>query len=410
MNAEVNLLCYPNFNPNDLEGIKHSLLLADRVHVVAPTMTPAARIRPTQAAGAKADIRDLHKSGALKGVPKGLVHLIDDYQIARLHGKEFQHALEEDLEDQDLDKWEKKWTRILGQRAWLVSPDYFSVFLGFEVEPHYDIKEIDHPEHGKLLELPFRVGMSFGLSEALWASVDSGSSLFTIEPASEEFLRLRLKRGWRHLATGDELRLDRRIEKDFAEKFATNQLGSRALEIKVPDLLKRLKDMRIEEAIELRERPETKEALSDYRRGIAEIVTSEELWRIKTIADFEEAIESVVDQKIKPSFEALGEKRQFVKDLVQVFDLKDIASQTIKSVPKLIVTSAAATTVAGLTIPLIGGAAVSLAVPALVGLACGLTASAVERLLDKWQERKEELRAVQFLTYPLRVREALVDP
>lgn len=34
------VLYYPNFNPNDLAGIKQSLLLYDRVNLIAPVTTP----------------------------------------------------------------------------------------------------------------------------------------------------------------------------------------------------------------------------------------------------------------------------------------------------------------------------------------------------------------------------------
>jgi len=40
MEKHPRVLYYPNFNLNDLDRIKHSLLLYDRVSVIAPTMTP----------------------------------------------------------------------------------------------------------------------------------------------------------------------------------------------------------------------------------------------------------------------------------------------------------------------------------------------------------------------------------
>ncbi len=246
--------------------------------------------------------------------------------------------------------------------------------------------------------------MSFGLSEALWAAVDRGYTLFTDDPASQQFLMLRLKRGWKRLSRDPELRRTFGIEAQFAKNFAVAYLGAWILQSKVPEVIKSASDLPIEEVMKLREDSARKDALGSFRKGLADLVQSQSLWEAPKFADFETEAFKVFEKKILPAFKELEGCSLHLKDVFSAVDMKDAISEGIKSIPNLFVGAAVPSAAAGAAL-LLGGHPV--APTALLALSCGLTAHFVEKLIGQMSDRLNKRRSAQFLTYPLNLQKAL---
>jgi hypothetical protein len=404
------VLYYPNFKADDLTGIKQSLLLYDRVTVIAPASTPLMGTLLADSSGA--ELSNLRQSGALSeswSIYPGnsVLGSISDVEIIRKRRDEFITALLEDLEDPNVLAWETQFKRIDPQRSvsWFVLPSYFDDNPPNISKPGYQIEEIYHPGFGRLFRVPFLVGMSFGLSEALWAAVDRGYTLFTDDSASQDFLMLRLKRGWKRLTQDPELQKSFRIEKEFAEKFAVASLGAWFIRSKVPQFVKNASNYSLSDVLKLREDSDKKDALKYYRDGLSSLVMSEELWNVPTFRDFQGEASRIMDQKIKPAFEALEGRRVDLRDVFGAIDAKDAASEVIKAAPDLFVGAAVTSGVAATAALGLWGHTV--APHALLALGCGLTAHFAAKLIDNVNERLTKHRNAQFLTYPLRLRKTL---
>jgi hypothetical protein len=418
-NDEPELLYYPNFRADDLSGIKRSLLLYDRVHVIAPESTPHTVV--VLAEGTR--LEDVPRMGALGETLETLaygrsargesaVNIIYDSEITQARSKDFLIALNDDLADPDVQAWERRWkARHEGHEvAWYVLPSYLGGHLPVG-EAKYGIEPVHSAQHGELYKLPFLVGMSFGLSEALWAAVDRGLIPFTDDPTSEEFLMLRLNRGWVRLATDRELQRAFGLEQEIATQFATAALGTRVLQatrtlgIKVPETLEDLSNRTFEEIIALRNDSDQKQSLKAFRDGLAKLVMAQDLWNSRTFREFEDRAYKIVEEEIRPAFEVLERKKFSTRDLITPFDVGTALKKTIEKGPELFARAVvpAAATAGGLA-PLLG---VHVVPSALLGLGCGLAAEYVGELVKEIKEKVREHRAAQFLLYPKRVRERL---
>lgn len=403
------ILYYPNFNSKDLKGIKHSLLLCEKISVIAPTMTPRYRMPLTLTPAETKEPPMINPHGVIDANLFGIVNIIDDYQIAEKHSREFVRALEEDLNDPEIDTWEREWKQRYGGRdhAWFVDPAYFHYFLKIDIKPEYGIEKVPDKKFGELLKFPFRVGMSLGLSEALWGAIDNDCTLFTVDAASTSFLMLRLKRGWKHLAQAQELQDQLDLEPEFAKRFATAELATWTLGLKVPGLFQELDNLTVKDILTLRENSDQKGALESFRTGIAEIVTSTGLWKINNFREFKNEAYHIIDKTILPAFKALEEKRDLsLKEIFTAFDAGAALSEIIKAIPKLFVSTPAASaagTAGGLA--LYGG--IHLVPAALFALGCGIAAGGVKEFITGRQNRNKELAGAQFLTYPLQVQTRL---
>lgn len=413
MDNSPRILYYPNFNLNDLDGIKHALLLYDRVCVIGPTQTPSHALPTTPADlvdGEPGKIKPYPSDGALAGLGdeclledgSAAVEVIDDYQIASARADEFLSALREDLDDPDVAAWEATVRRRKPDRryAWYISAGYFQNNLGLDVgdrnvRARYRLGTVVEPQLGELIEAPLAVGMSLGLSEALWAAADRDLSPFTLDPASAEFLLLRLRRGWRALTADANAPLRRNLDIDLKKRFATTGLRDWALGFSVPDLFEDIPGMRLSEVIALRRRADTGRALADFYEGTTQIVLESGLWRAKDFEAFRAQAEHEADTRLGPAWEALHRKPFEARDLVTAVDTSKAAGQFIAGIPKLFVSSTAAA--AGGAVALTGG--LSLAPAALFALGCGLAGSTVARLLDGWRERREAKRNARFMSY-----------
>jgi hypothetical protein len=417
MGDEPRILCYPNFNPNDLEGVKHSLLLDERVSVIAPTMTPRYRVPMTRADRSAREDTEIKPWGALEEALEDCrlddgstaVECIDDVEIATARPEEFKSALSEDLADPEVAAWEARLQAAHPDREyfWYISAPYFHDLLKIDVgnatvRARYRLERVSDPKLGDLVKVPFLVGMSLGLSEALWAAVDKGRSLFTLDPTSADFLLLRLRRGWRLL--GNDPTLQRNLDIRLAKDFAASQLSTWTLGVAAPALFEKVPDMTLKEVMALRRRADVEEALGKFRGGMARIISERGLWEAKDFQAFRAKAEQTVDRDLKPSYEALDRKPFDVKDVVTALDPATAAASFIKDIPKLFVSGAAAATMGG-TVALAGG--VSFVPVALFALACGLTGTAVAKVLGKWSARVKERRDAQFLTYSVKLRDAL---
>jgi hypothetical protein len=170
-----------------------------------------------------------------------VVGLISDMEIIQSRRDEFISALEQDLADEAVLSWEKGWRSKQGKKDlnWFVLPSYFGDEVPAIDHPDYQIQPFRHDMFGELLRVPFLVGMSLGLSEALWAAVDKGYTLFTDDDASEQFLMLRLPRGWKRLTQDPKLHKQFGIETEYSKKYAVAYLGARTLQSKVPKLIQK---------------------------------------------------------------------------------------------------------------------------------------------------------------------------
>ncbi len=405
-NNKSEMLYYPNFGPDALPSIKQSLLMYDRVNVIAPLTTPI--IGSVLADIEGPELIEISKRGSLNesydlGQAQNVVKLIPDLEIIGAHRHEFISALYGDLEDREVLDWERQIkTRYRGRDlSWLVVPSYFNYDPPVIDNPAYRIEEVRHDKFGSLLRVPFLVGMSLGTSEALWAAIDKGLTLFTDNNISEQFLMFRLRRGWKDLLQDPDLRQEFGIEQEFAQKFAAASLCTWTLRKKIPEVIKNASGMSIEEIIELREKSKYKEVLSKYRSGIADLVLSHDLWEVKTFQDFEEEAYKIYKKNILPAFEALEKKRNLsIKDVFAAFDYKYALKETIKSVPSLFI-SAAVPAAAGSA--LVFGS-VAIAPAALLALGCGLGGNLVKNLLDKGSETR---RSTRFLKFPQYLQETL---
>jgi hypothetical protein len=417
MGDEPRVLCYPNFNPNDLDGVKHSLLLYDRVSVIAPTMTPRYRVPMTPAGHAQREGTEIKTWGALDGLREdcrlddgsSAVEFIDDKKIATARPEEFKSALSQDLADPEVAAWAARLQGAHPDREyfWYISGPYFHDYLKIDigdpaVRARFCLERVDDARLGELVKVPFLVGMSLGLSEALWAAVDRGRSLFTLDPTSADFLLLRLRRGWRML--GNDPALQRNLDLRLAKDFAASQLSTWTLGVAAPELFDRVPGMTLKEVMGLRRQSDDTDALTEFRGGMARIVSERELWRAKDFQTFRVEAERVADAVLKPAYEALDRKPFGIKDVVTSLDFATAAESFVKDIPKLFISGTAAATVGG-TVALAGG--VAFVPAALFGLACGLTGSAVAQVIGDLRERLKERHDAQFLTYSVKLHEAL---
>jgi hypothetical protein len=178
-----------------------------------------------------------------------LIDLIPDYQVVQGHQAEFLSALQEDFDDEKVQAWAARRKR---RQSWLVEGPYLNSIPGLLSKGDYEIKAIPR-DSGPLYRVPFLVGMSLGLSEALWAAVEGGQALYTSDPASEEFLMLRLRRGWKRLSHDAAIRRSLDIEDTFAKDMAAAQLGTWTLALQMPMLLNKIGDLSIEDILKLRQ-------------------------------------------------------------------------------------------------------------------------------------------------------------
>jgi dsRNA-specific ribonuclease len=405
------VLYYPNFDPNDLAGIKQSLLLYDKVNLIAPQTTPLMGRLLADSPGE--ELSQISGSGALSeswSLPSALsvVNMIPDEQIVRDRWDEFLAALSEDLADEEVLAWELQWkARNAGKEvSWYVLPSYFSLGMPVAGSPEHQIQEIYDKSLGLLMRVPFLVGMSLGLSEALWAAVDRGYTLFTDDDASQDFLMLRLKRGWKRLSRDPELRHAFAIEPEFASKVAVAYLGAWILQSKVPEAIKNASNLSVPEILELRQTSNQKNALEKFRKGIRELVQSQDLWEHAKFADFENEAYKIYSNEILPAFEELENRSVHLKDIFKVFDVNDAVSKGIKAIPDLFV-SAGVPTAMGTGAALLARHPVAPA--ALLALGCGVAAYTVPKLISEISGRLGKRRSAQFLAYPLRLQKALVQ-
>jgi hypothetical protein len=417
MGEEPRILCFPNFNPNDLEGVKHALLLNERVSVIAPTMTPRYSVPMTLADHAAHEGTAIKPWGALDEDLEDCrledgseaVEPLDDIEIASARPGAFKSALSEDLADPKLAAWEAGLQAAHPDREyfWYISAPYFRECLEIDIDDEkvrelYRLELADDQKLGELVKVPFLVGMSLGLSEALWAAVDKGRSLFTLDPTSADFLLLRLRRGWRLLGEDDGLQSD--LDFELAKDFAAYQLSNWTLGVRVPELFDKIPGMTVKQVMALRQRADTKDALAAFRAGMARIVTDRAIWEAKDLQAFRAELVKTVDKVLKPAYEDLDRKPFDANGIVTALNPADAAASFIKAIPKLFVSGTAAATMGG-TVALGGG--VAFVPAALFALACGLTGAAVAEVLSDWSTRLRERRDAQFLTFSVNVREAL---
>jgi hypothetical protein len=337
------------------------------------------------------------------------VEPIDDIEIASARPGAFKSALSEDLADPKLAAWEAGLQAAHPDREyfWYISAPYFRECLKIDIDDEkvrelYRLELADDQKLGELVKVPFLVGMSLGLSEALWAAVDKGRSLFTLDPTSADFLLLRLRRGWRLLGEDDGLQSD--LDFELAKDFAAYQLSNWTLGVRVPELFDKIPGMTVKQVMALRQRADTKDALAAFRAGMARIVTDRAIWEAKDLQAFRAELVKTVDKVLKPAYEDLDRKPFDANGIVTALNPADAAASFIKAIPKLFVSGTAAATMGG-TVALGGG--VAFVPAALFALACGLTGAAVAEVLSDWSTRLRERRDAQFLTFSVNVREAL---
>lgn len=401
------VLYYPNFHPNALPSIKRSLLLYARVNAISPTATPL--IGSILSEPSEMQLYEVSDKGALAEYydlfsGEQAVGMISDSEIIQSHRHEFQAALAEDLNDENVLAWEKRWkANHEGKELnWFVAPHYFGREIPNFGNPNYEIQEFGTDKFGTLLRVPFLVGMSLGLSEALWAAVDKGYTLFTDDNASEQFLMLRLGRGWKHFSQDPTLQDAFGLEPEFAGQYAVASLGTWTLQCKMPELIKEAANMSVSDIIELREQSDQRDALASFRSGLADLVQSSGIWEGKTFQDFENAAYKLYRQSILPAFEELeGRRVVSVRDVFGALDWKDALHTTVKSAPTLFVSAA----VLGGTAPLLGFPAVAPA--GLLALGCGLAGQFIHDVLERIGDRLKERRNAQFLSYPMNLQSAM---
>jgi hypothetical protein len=402
------VLYYPNFKANDLAGIKQSLLLYDKVNLIAPVTTPLMGSVLADSPGE--ELSEISKEGGLNeswSLPSAceVVRLIPDEEIVKDRWDEFMTALTEDLADRDVLAWEQQWkARSRGKDvSWFVLPSYFGGNPPALDRPEYQIQRVWHERFGELLRVPFLVGMSLGLSEALWAAVDRGYTLFTDDDASQHFLMLRLKRGWKRLTRDAELQRALDVEPEFAKSFAVAYLGAWVLRSKVPRVIKQASDLPIQEILNLRQSSHQRGALESFRRGLGDLVRSQDLWERPKFADFENEAYKIYDHQIRPAFEELEGQRVRLKDIFNAVDVKDAVSEGIKAIPDLFL-GAAVPTAVGTGAALLG---LPVAPAALLALGCGLAAHFVKSLMSESSDRLRRRRSAQFLAYPFYLEKTL---
>lgn len=413
------VLCYPNFNLNDLEGIKHSLLICHRVSVIAPTMTPYYQVPMIDAGLVEREPTKIMPYGALQDFldecrledGKPAVDLIDDYEIVQSRAAEFKRALQQDLHDPDVDAWENRWRARHPQRdyAWYISSPYFTELLDLDVhraqiQATFNLATLEDERFGELVKVPFRMGMSLGVSEALWAALDNDCSLFTLDPTSADFLMLRLRRGLSTLADDPRLRRELNLDLRVAKEFAASGFSAWTLAFAVPQLFQRIPQLSLAEVMQLRRQSDTTEALAKFRHGVASIVAERGLWKAQDFQTFRREAEHAADLALKPALEALEQKPLDVKDIVTAFDLSSAAGKLVEAIPKLFISGATGATVAG-AVALAG--ATGIVPAALFGLGCGLVGDAVAELINMRRERLAQRRHAEFLTYTAGLRDAL---
>ncbi len=405
---QCEVLYYPNFNSKALPSIKQSMLLYDRIKLIAPTTTP---LMGTILSDTSAGLHKIGEKGAIDESydlysAHNVVDIIPDLEIIQNRRDEFLKALNEDLSDDEVIAWEKKikkehdWKDL----SWYVLPGYFNLNAPEIDNPNYQIEEVEHEKYGTLLRLPFLVGMSLGLSEALWASVDKDLTLFTDDDISRQFLMFRLKRGWKYLAKDPHLQKIFGIEQEFSEKIASATFGSWVLQKKIPGLVEKVTTMSIDEIIKLREKSNHSNVLKVYRDGISNLVMSHDIWESKTIREFENEAYKIFKKQVLPAFEELEKKRILsLKDVFVALDWKNALKETIKSTPSLFVSAAVPVATGG---GLFFGA-FAIAPAGILALGCGLGGHFVKNLFDQMSERLKNRRTAQFLTYPISMKKTL---
>jgi hypothetical protein len=403
------VLYYPNFDPNDLVGIKQSLLLYDKVNLILPLTTPLMGRVLADSAGE--ELSQIGRSGALNeswSLPSAfsVVNVIPDEQIARNHWDEFLAALTEDLADEEVLSWERRWKARNGGKdvSWYVLPSYFNNSMPVVSSPAHQIQEIHDQSLGPLLRVPFLMGMSLGLSEALWAAVDNGFTLYTDDEASHDFLMLRLKRGWKRLSLDPKLRKAFAVEPEFAAKVAVADLGAWILQSKVPEAIKKAAHLSVQQILDLRQTSNQKHALAKFRKGLAELVQSQDLWENAKFADFENEAYRIYNRNILPAFEELEDRHVHLNEVFKVLDVNDAVSKGVKAIPDLFV-GAGVPTALGTGAALLTGHPVAPA--ALLALGCGVAAYAAPKLITEIRDRLSKRRSAQFLAYPLHLRKAV---
>lgn len=398
------VLYYPNFDDQALLGIKASLFLYDRVSVIAPTATPYMGLARADGDDEELVLSPIEQTGVLLQSLQDvdLIDLIPDYQVVHGHQAEFLSALEEDFDDEEVQAWAARRKR---RQSWLIEGAYLNLIPDLFSKGEYGIKAIPR-DSGSLYRVPFLVGMSLGLSEALWAAVEGGQALYTDDPASEEFLMLRLRRGWKWLSHDAAIRRSLDIEDTFAKDMAAAQLGTWTLALQMPMLLNTIGSLSIEKILELRQDANRGQALRAFREGLDRIVSSHELWKASTFEEFEkQAREAVKKEILKPLEELEQHKIVSTKDIVSAFDAQTALRKTIESGRDLFVRSAVPAT--GVMASLAALGALHINWIAALGLLGGIGAPMVLGVSAKLGERLKARHDAHFMTYPVRIRAAL---
>jgi hypothetical protein len=79
----------------------------------------------------------------------------------------------------------------------------------------------------------------------------------------------------------------------------------------MPGFFKKVPHMSIKEIISLREESDTGGALNRFRSGLAEIVTSRDLWIAHDFKEFKARAMQVSDNTIRSAFEILEKRKLF---------------------------------------------------------------------------------------------------
>lgn len=378
---------YPNFSTKDLTGIKQSLYLYDKVNLIGPNSTQYPGTIFSNGGIDPSKNLEVHYDLALQLFSqknKYIEYIYDSDEVISKALDSTIQTLVDDLKDKEILEWDTN--RVEKNQFWLVDKNYFANIDIEKINEQIEDENYKIDTSNDRAKVPFLVGMSLGLSEAMLVAIDRNCNLFTNDIDAEKFLRLRLKRGHNHLISNSKFQDNPFWNDVFNNTTTTGLLGIKVLQLTMPNFIYECANKSFEHIFKEREESDRIKALDNYRSGISSLVRNKELWKISSADTFRKEVFNIFNQELKPALEELEKNNiQSHKEYISIINPGKIMGELFKSLPKLFISSAKT----------------AIEQKDIFALCCNLISDPVENYFNQLMLKKAEFQSIEYLTYPL---------
>ncbi|CAB1075130.1 hypothetical protein JY97_13285 [Alkalispirochaeta odontotermitis] len=389
-------LYYPYMNFRSIATVKKALFLYDKVYLIYPSEAWQ-RVGIAIDDKSSADVLVEHHYPLESFVYEGWMEIIPADQIAGEYTREFLEQFDKDKSDQDIRKLDNDVKASGSPHDWYI----FAEKIPPTILEQYNLGKFQiQDEHGyPMIKLPFVEGSSIMTSHALCAAIKHKSplALFTDDAIQQQFLRLKLQRGW-HQITSDPALMDQvQIELGVRENIEAANLAERAVSIALPNIFKSDEYEYLDKIMRFRQDHE--EELREFRKGLAKLSSRKNVdWQNKDIREFQSATENIVKGDILPAFQALEQNARItVKDIKKGITGSDIMKLAgISGANSLIVGS-----LASLPGVAAGGPVFWAAALASMGI------YSVAKVWDIYRDKKKQLEEHEYLSFLVQAKAVL---